>query len=396
MKLLEKIKDINLEKMYLLTYVCIFSIMIFLRSSQFGMTMNGISNNHTWFYMLYILATILGIIINLFLSICFYNNTKKTGTVLLNIILFILAGITILFGKPLMSLPYLLIFLFINNSIVSNPTKIIKYDFWMRVFVFLLTIFLYIFKLYPANTKVDILSRVNDSSIHRYSFGFIHPNSLALFVLAILISFVIAYTDIAKKIYGILSIFLIYIVTFVITDCRIFEGAGLILIVGLICYKIDIIRKLVNLCTIPAITLCMVVGCAYLFLPYLNDSLSNLLNITTSNRVTIGIQALKYYPVKLFGYGSTPILDVKKLNIDDMYMQYMVKFGFIGFLIFQGYLYYSGYASKKTKNYLVNISMIIITMCITTISTNLLFAPMLYIISAYYGDKKGEKNEYLD
>lgn len=396
MGLLEKLKNINLEKIYLLSYVCVFSVMIFLRSSQFAMAMNGISSNHTWFYMLYILATLLGILINLFLSFCFYNKTKNKGLLLVSIVLFLLAVVTTAFGNPVMSLPYLVIFLFINNAILSNATKIMKYDFWMRVIIFLLIIFMYFFKLYPANTKVDILSRVNNLSVHRYSFGFMHPNALAIFVLAIFISFVIAYTDVAKRIYSILGISLIYVITFFLTDSRIFEVTGLILILGLICYNLRIIHKVINLCTIPVIVISMIVGCVYLYQQYLNSDFNALLNIISSNRLTLGIQALHYYPVKLLGYGSTPLLDVNKVNIDDMYMQYMVKFGFVGFLILQGYLYYCGYASKKSKNYFGNISMIIIALCIITLSTNVLFAPMLYIVSTYYRDKKEKNNEYLD
>ncbi|CAI2647321.1 hypothetical protein AKUA2003_12420 [Apilactobacillus kunkeei] len=382
---MDELKKSGIQRLYLITYVVTFSIILFFRISQFGLLMTSASSKTSWYYILYTLATFLGIAVNLIVS--FLCNFNKLLSIMWAIILVVISVVPNSFGFSLMSFPFLLIFLFINNAKFVNPTDLMKCDFWMRVGIFIVTVSMYIFNLYPSGTTVAVISRSDDLSILRYSFGFIHANSLAIFILSMILSYSMAYIK-EKSRKHLVIISSICVITFIFTDSRVFLGIFPILILALLFYRFSIAKFLVSKITILVITVSMICGCIYLYLPYLGENLITILNTITSNRLSIGIQAFEYYPLKWTGYISTPLLDIYGVNIDDMYMAYMLRFGIIGFLVFQGYIYYCGILSKKSNNYLGNIAMIIISISIITINSNILLAPMMFIVSTYYNRRE--------
>lgn len=390
---MDKLEKSFVQRAFLITYVSTFSLILFFRISQFGLLMTSASSKTSWYYVLYTVATFMGIFINLIIILlCNFN---KLSSIMWTIFLMFISVVPNLFGSSLMSFPFLLIFLFINNSKFINPINLMKCDFWMRIFLFIIIVSMYVFNLYPDGSAVPIISRSDNLSILRYSFGFIHPNSLAIFVLSIILSYSIAYVKESNRKKSLIIITIACIITFMYTDSRVFLGIFPIVILGLAFYKFSLSRYLVSKITILLITLSMVCGCIYLYLPYLGDNLITLLNTITSNRLSIGLRAFDYYPLKLTGYISTPLLDIYGVNIDDMYMAYMLRYGILGFLIFQGYIYYCGILSKKSHNYLGSISIIIIAVSIITINSNILLTYMMYIVSTYY-NRREKENDHLE
>lgn len=390
---MDKLEKSFVQRAFLITYVSTFSLILFFRISQFGLLMTSASSKTSWYYVLYTVATFMGIFINLIIILlCNFN---KVSSIMWTFFLVLISVVPNLFGSSLMSFPFLLIFLFINNSKFINPINLMKCDFWMRIFLFIIIVSMYVFNLYPDGSEVPIISRSDNLSILRYSFGFIHPNSLAIFVLSIILSYSMAYIKKSNRKKSLIIITIACIITFMYTDSRVFLGIFPIVILGLAFYKFSFSRYLVSKITILLITLSMICGCIYLYLPYLGDNLITLLNTITSNRLSIGIRSFDYYPLKLTGYISTPLLDIYGLNIDDMYMAYMLRYGILGFLIFQGYIYYCGMLSKKSNNYLGSISIIIIAVSIITINSNILLTPMMYIVSTYY-NRKEKENEHFE
>lgn len=212
-----------------------------------------------------------------------------------------------------------------------------------------------------------------------------------MFIYTIIISFILLNKEKIFKIKNCLILLVFVYFIFRLTDSREFFILGLITFLFMLLGKYKIISSIIHYMVPISLFVSIYVGLIFL----LSNNLSHLyyLNVLTSNRIAIQFQAIMYYPIRLMGYSGVELLDVYKLNIDNMYVAYLVHYGVIGFT-FLSYLFIKAYfISRKVKSVFVDFSMIIIPASLITLNADYVLFILIYTYSLK--NFKGDKHELI-
>lgn len=360
----------NIYRKYNKSFLTLYSLTFFMLFLIMDSQLNSVFN--TKFFKAGIL--ILAALSNLFIMM--YN--KKSLTYYLEISLpFCFLIIPVFFpGTALISSPVFVISLFMFNSYNISTEELVKTDLRMRIFFCIFVMVMYFTHLFPANSYSVAGVR---NGITRYGLGFNSGNSLAMFVFTIMFSYILYKKDSIFNFSKIFCFIFIIFVTFKITDSREFLILGIVTVVFLIIGRFSFVKIIIHYLVPVAIFASLFVGLIFI----INSDLSSLysLNVLTSNRIAIQYEASLYYPIRLLGYASVELLDIHKLNIDNMYMAYLVHYGIIGFSLFS-YLFIKAYfISRKLKNVFIDFVMIVVPLSLITLNADFVLFPLIYIYS---------------
>lgn len=362
-----------LSKLFIIAYVVSYAGILFISASQ----LNSLVNNNTLVTMTYTLTMCVGILINIFLI--FYSFNKRNMIILFLLTIIFIAPIS-LFHREMISISFYLLFLFIINAPLVDSESFIKIDLKMRLVMIVTIVLMYMLNLFPHITYVNTTPFMRGGSL-RYALGFNHANTLAMFVFSILLSFILVARKVEKRLTIVISLIVLSLVIFKLTNSREFILLALVVLILYYFGNVKFFNKVIKFISYPSFAISLLAGLCFLLASDINSPLFHWINDLTSNRILIQYEAVKFYPIDWVGYVSTPLLDQYKINIDNMYMGYLVRYGIIGFALFILFIFNCIRKSLKFGNYYSNICLILIPLAFITMNTNILFAPMIYVSS---------------
>lgn len=379
-------KDILSSKLFLIAYVVSYTGMLFIASSQ----LNSLLNKDTFVTIIYSFTIVVGILINVFLV--FYSSKKYHILILFLLTIIFILPITV-FNREILSISFYLLFLFVLNSHLVDSKTFIRVDLKMRLILIVLIILMYTLGLFPPITYVLTTPFMRGGSL-RYALGFNHANTLAMFSFSILLSFILCFEKMKKRFLVVVCFLALSLFIFKLTNSREFISLSFVTLLLYYFGNVKFLHKLMKYISYPSFFIALLSGLCFLLAADINSPFFYWVNEITSNRILIQYEAIIYYPIDWMGYISTPLLDLYKINIDNMYMGYLVRYGIIGFLLFILFIFSSIKKSLKYGNYYSNICVILIPMAFITMNTNILFAPLIYVsslcISNLEDNKTGE------
>lgn len=378
--------NLILSKVFLSSYFFIFFIILFLKDSAIFHLLNGHTINNIYYFTIFV-----GIIINLFIIVYLGVKHDKSLDLLLGILLSLLFTIPLLFSVKLMSPVFFMFLLMLLNAKFVNPNKFIKTDFCMRISLVLFIVFLMLIHVLPSNVSFR-------GEISRYSIGFSGPNALAVIILSLFLSYYLMTYKKNINIKSVIIIIIIYSFVFYLTNTRQFQILGIIFMLFYFLNKANvnkvILKVISNLLIYVSVLFSAVISIAFIYNPNINTPFFYWLNGISSNRLVLEYQALIDYPVRLMGYTSMPLLTLKSENIDNFFANDMIHCGILGFIIMIIIFIYLGHKSIKMGNIGTNNCFILIMLAFITISTDELYAPLIFIatLSSYINSNKGLKS----
>ena len=321
------------------------------------------------------------IIIFIFCSIEKIINTRIKSKYLFIYIFMILLGIV----SCIITNDYFLLSLVLALvcSINIEFSKIIKYDFIIKIIIFLSLVILS----YVGLTNERVFYR--DMTI-RYTFGFVHPNTFALYVMVIYFEYFYLYLEknnknpvIKRLIIGLILI--LFIDRFV--DSRSAEICIIIFNVTLLFTKY-FYRIFDSLFIKNMYYVLLIISLLSTFLFINNNEFVNNLNSVLSNRILFQSIYYKEYGLTLFG-----TITQLSYALDNVYMKLIIKYGIIcSFVI--GYIYNINIRSAFLKKDALILA-IFISMLFYGLMENSIFDISMFPFILYFGNtiRVGDENE---
>lgn len=222
--------------------------------------------------------------------------------------------------------------LFVIAAKNININKLVKYTFFLRLFMFIGVVLLNILNIIPSYDKFLFHGNVN-TGVVRYSLGFFHPNALSFQSFVLVSLFLFIYFKKARMISTICSIVFIFTIYFLAKGRTFLLVSSLeIIMMWITSFRLFDRKSARFLLFISAL---IPLACILLCFLYTNDNyLMNLINNFLSGRIGLGNDFINHYGVSLFGTFTTNFyVDGVLKVLDPSYMVILLRCGIIGFLI---------------------------------------------------------------
>ncbi|OUP56318.1 hypothetical protein B5F14_09805 [Faecalitalea cylindroides] len=213
-----------------------------------------------------------------------------------------------------------------------NINKLVKYTFFLRLFMFIGVVLLNSLSIIPSYDKFLFHGNVN-TGVVRYSLGFFHPNALSFQSFVLVSLFLFTYFKRARVISTICSIVFVFAIYFLAKGRTFLLVSTLEIIMMWIASSRFFNRKRARI--ILLISSLIPFACILLCFLYSDDNyLMNLINNFLSGRIGLGNDFINHYGVSLLGTYTTNFYVEEVLKVlDPSYMVILLRCGIIGFLM---------------------------------------------------------------
>lgn len=213
-----------------------------------------------------------------------------------------------------------------------NVYKLIKYTFFLRLFMFIGVVLLNVLNIIPSYDKFLFFGNVN-TGVVRYSLGFFHPNALSFQSFVLVSLFLFIYFKRARVISTICSIVFVFTIYFLAKGRTFLLVSSLEIIMMWLASSRFFNQKSARFLLLISSLIPLV--CILLCFLYANDNyMMNLINDFLSGRIGLGNDFINYYGVTLFGtYTPNFYVDGVLKVLDPSYMVILLRCGIIGFLM---------------------------------------------------------------
>lgn len=309
----------------------------------------------TQFHMIYMISVIIYITISL-VFLLFIRDTdgdKSNYDLVFFIVFMLLILLRIIFKLQIMTFPLLAMFITIVNFKYINIFKIIKKSFYVELLTDISIIVLSLCHIFPNVITYRY-------GLPRMTLGFTTCNGLATDVLCLVFSYLllIEFNVHRRILFGyILLIVIICVVTFLLTNSRDFNRCSLVLIMYLLCSRLNLMRNFLKWISIIIALLSCIVAILIPIIIVPGTFFFNNLNILLSNRLVLQMAVVQSYPIKLLGRISIPLLNdnngVGIFFVDNNYLNILLYCGIVGLVVFEFIFIKSLILSVKSDNFIL-------------------------------------------
>lgn len=361
MKILDIKNNIN-SRLYIFSYCLLMVISAIYTYSEFN-SVNMVAKPEfvsiIWYLGLFTFICIQG-----FLALQNSLNENFKFKKIMYLLLIFSTLIIILVHVKILTLTMILLFLLILNANFVDYDVFIKYDFMLRIYIFIVLIVVYLCGLFPVAYNAQAVRR---GDVVRSSLGFNHPNTFGAYYLYILIALILCVnsrTNISNmRLWKKISLFVFILlssiyVEVILANSRSAEIALLIIIPLLLVYMIYNFNapKIWIGFAIVVLTLIIAISLSYYYSA--SNEIMYKLNVLSSNRLFLQNTALHQYGFGLLG--NSMFTQGKPFWIDNQYVFNLLCIGLSGSIVYLWLLFMSFLNAFKGNNYLLYVILIAI------------------------------------